>query len=775
MPVPAPLHGIRVVDFGHQIAGPLTAVMLADQGADVIHVDGPGAPAADSPADAFLSRNKRRITLNLKDPADLAVARDLVGRADVLIENFRPGVMDRLGLGYDAVSQVNPGLVYASLPGFAPGDPRAAVPGWEGVIDAATGNCYVRVGEEPDGWDFSRPTYPAVPGASTVAAYLASVAVVSALIERHRSGLGQHIEVPLYDAIFEIIGAAGAYVTDRGVSPQRPLAQHGSGTYKCGDGRYVQFNPIGASTRFVSWFLRAAGKPEWALPTEEGVLHERLTELFATRTAPEWEQLGHEAGVPLAWIRTPAEWLRAPHARAAGEVACLDDPKLGRIWMAGYPVHAGTPDSPDGLDRPVRPRQLPDADRAEILAELRAGAATAVGGARQAAVPARADRSRPMAGLRVVDLTQILAGPSSGRILGEMGAEVVKINAPQRRIAAHGVVNRGKKTILLDVQSPEGQEVFWRLVEDADVVVQNFPPGTAERYGIGYEDVRLRRPGIVYVSVSCYGSIGPWTHGRGYETQGQAVSGVMSIAGGESEGRKPAVLGPYNFLDYGTGVLAAFAAALGIYQRAMTGDGGHLSASLAQTGTYYQASFLLDYEGKEWTGPTGPEALGEGPLQHFYQGSDGWFFLGATQRDLVALSEVTGLDLSAPREDGELVKLLAERFATRPATVWADALRAAGLGAHEVLDLGSLMRDPRARTRELSVTQTSYEVGEVTMPGITIRMSATPPRLGPAVHQPGSDAREVLEMVGLGQDIDRLAEHWAVQTAGLPDGWSAEG
>jgi crotonobetainyl-CoA:carnitine CoA-transferase CaiB-like acyl-CoA transferase len=295
MPVPAPLHGIRVVDFGHQIAGPLTAVMLADQGADVIRVDAPGAAAADSPADAFLSRNKRRITLNLKDPADLAVARDLVSRSDVLIENFRPGVMDRLGLGYEAVSQANPGLVYASLPGFAASDPRAAVPGWEGVIDAATGNCYVRVGEEPAGWDFSRPTYPAVPGASTVAAYLASVAVVSALTERHRSGLGQRLEVPLYDAIFETIGAAGAYVTARGLSPQRPLAQHGSGTYKCSDGRYVQFNPIGATTRFVSWFLRAAGKPEWARPAEDGLLHERLAELFATRTAPEWEQLGHEA------------------------------------------------------------------------------------------------------------------------------------------------------------------------------------------------------------------------------------------------------------------------------------------------------------------------------------------------------------------------------------------------------------------------------------------------------------------------------------------------
>src|ERR1700753_1276949 len=100
IPGPEPLHGIRVVDFGHQVAGPLTALMLADQGADVVRVDAPGAAAADAPADAFFSRGKRRITLDLKQPGDLATARALAARSDVLIENFRPEVMSRLGLGY---------------------------------------------------------------------------------------------------------------------------------------------------------------------------------------------------------------------------------------------------------------------------------------------------------------------------------------------------------------------------------------------------------------------------------------------------------------------------------------------------------------------------------------------------------------------------------------------------------------------------------------------------------------------------------------------------
>lgn len=799
IPEPGPLHGIRVADFGHKIAGPLTAVMLADQGADVVHIDAPGAAAADEPADAFFSRGKRRITLNLKQPGDLATARALIARSDVLIENFRPGVMGRLGLGYADLSAASPRLVYCSLPGFGATDPRAGLPGWEGVIDAATGNCRIRAGEAPERWDASRPTYSSVPGASTAAAFLAAVAVVSALVERHKSGRGQHIEVPLFDAVFEVIGDAGAYVTARGLSPQLPLAKYGSGTYQCRDGRYVQFNPIGATSRFVSWFLRAAGKPEWAhRPDDDAELRGRLTRLFATRDAADWERLGQEAGVPLARIRTAAEWLATPHARTAGEVVWLADPVLGGTWMAGLPVHAAAVQDARGLDRPLSPRRRPDADREQILAELatagdprpaapQAAQAPPAGQPPQAgqAPSAAGARERPMTGLRVLDLTQILAGPSSARMLGELGAEVIKINAPHRKIFAHGVINRGKKSILLDVQNPAGQDVFWRLVADTDVIVQNFPPGTAERYGIGYDDVAIRKPGIVYVSVSCYGSVGPWAPGRGYETQGQAVTGIMARAGGD--GGRPAVLGPYNFLDYGTGVLAAFAAALGVYHRTVTGQGRHLRTSLAQAGTYYQARYLLDYQGKTWTEPAGPGALGEGPLQRFYRASDGWFFLGATEADLIRLSAVPGLEFAVEASTGEagrgaepegrreeLGKLLEERFPDRPAAAWVAALQAAGLGAHEVVSLPELMTDPRVRARQMSVRQLSPEAGDVTMPGLAIKMSATPPRLGAPAHQPGADAREVLELAGLAgppRSLSELERRWAVQATRLPAGW----
>src|SRR5690242_1933742 len=125
------LVGVRVIDFGQYIAGPLAAVMLADQGADVIHVDPPGGPRWRSPAEAFFNRGKRRIVLDLQQADDLSIARRLIGSADIVIENFRPGVMDRLGLGAADLTRADPRLIYCSLPGFAHDDPRAQMAAWE--------------------------------------------------------------------------------------------------------------------------------------------------------------------------------------------------------------------------------------------------------------------------------------------------------------------------------------------------------------------------------------------------------------------------------------------------------------------------------------------------------------------------------------------------------------------------------------------------------------------------------------------------------------------
>ena len=199
------LDGIRVIDFGQYIAGPLVGMLLADQGADVIKVDPPGGPRWKTPANATWNRGKRSIVLDLKQADDLATAKGLVRGADVVVENFRPGVMDRLGLGAAAMTQANPRLVYLSLPGFASDDPRASVPAWEGILGAATATYRPR--PEENGKD--QPVYTAIPISSNYGAFQWVVSIIMALISRERDGAGQRIELALFASHLATIGPAG--------------------------------------------------------------------------------------------------------------------------------------------------------------------------------------------------------------------------------------------------------------------------------------------------------------------------------------------------------------------------------------------------------------------------------------------------------------------------------------------------------------------------------------------------------------------------------------
>jgi crotonobetainyl-CoA:carnitine CoA-transferase CaiB-like acyl-CoA transferase len=758
--MPGPLEGLRAIDFGHYIAGPLAAVMLADQGADVVHVDPPSGPRLEGPADAFLNRNKRRIVLDLKDGAGRAAAWRLAETADVVIENFRPGVMDRLGLGAAEACAANPRLIYCCLPGFPAEDPRAHMRAWEGVLQAATANTTPRNGEEPPGWDWSRPTYSALPLPSSFAGYLGATSIVMALISRARTGRGQIVSVPLYDAMFTLVGHSGAYKSSSGVPRPVPLHGRGAGSFRCGDGRYVQFDTW--SARHLTWFARQAGVTiEWgpeildlqqaAKPDVNERLHARLRELFLTKSAEEWERIGNEAGGAIAFVRTPQEWLRTAQARAIGAAVKLDDPVLGEMWCAGTPVHLS-----DSRPGPPRARHLPGEDTADVLAELEA---------RQVPEPGQGpepDLAHPLSGMRVLDLGVALAGPTCGRLLSEYGAEVVQVSAPDRGV--NGYLNRGKRSLLVDIRRLEGLEVYWRLVDTADVVVVNMPLTTMEHLGVGYDELRARRPDAVFAEINCYGIGGPWSNHRGWERQGQAVSGIMERT------EMPSVLGPYNPVDIGTGVLATFATGLGLYHRLMTGRGQMVGASLCQTGMYHQAIFTFDFPGYKASEPRGYYTLGEGPLDRFYRASDQWFFLAARPGELDALSAVVGRELPPVGGEG-LEQALESRFSERPAVEWVEALVAAGIAAHINVALEEMMLDPVPRSRGLVVEQEVDGAGPCTMPGISVRLSDTPARLGPAPTPPGTDVADLLAELGIAERLEPLERKWVIRAHDLPPAW----
>lgn len=758
--MPGALANIRVIDFGQYVAGPLAAVMLADQGAEVIHVDPPGGPRHDGPADAFLNRNKRRVTLDLKSPADRGAAVRLVGSADVVIENFRPGVMDRLGLGAAEMISANPGLVYCSLPGFGADDPRAGTRAWEGVLHAASANSIPRAGEEPPGWDWSRPTYSALPLPSSFGGYLGATSIVMALIARWRTGRGQRVEVPLFDAMFTLVGHNGAFREADGAHRPAPIHGRGAGCFRCADGRYVQFDT--SSPRHLTWFAREAGVTgEWgpgildlmasrkAEVNEE--LHARLAELFLTRSAEEWETIGNRAGAAIGFVRTPQEWIRTDQARAIGAVTEIADPVIGSMWMAGLPVQLA-----ETKAAPPAPRHLPGEDTEAVISELETRSAPERPAGRES------ELTHPLAGLRVVDLCIALAGPTCGRLLSEFGADVIKINAPGGGVG--GYLNRGKRSLLVDLDSLEGQGVYWRMVEEADVVVENFSPATSDRLGIGYGEVRSRRPDIVYTQMSCYGRGGPWTEHRGWERQGQAVTGIMERTG------LPSVLGPYNMVDIGTGIMGTFATGLALYHRFVTGQGQMVGASLVQTATYHQSLFTFDYPGYVAGEPRGYDALGEGPLDRYYQASDGWFYLAARPEELAQLAEVVGAEPGS-LEGAQLDKELEAAFRTDRAGEWVARLRAAGIAAQEQVAIGELMSDHNARTRGLSITQNVEGVGPCVMPGLSVHLSDTPARIGEISGRPGADAEGILTELGIPDRLGALERSWVVRTTDLPAAW----
>jgi crotonobetainyl-CoA:carnitine CoA-transferase CaiB-like acyl-CoA transferase len=198
--------------------------------------------------------------------------------------------------------------------------------------------------------------------------------------------------------------------------------------------------------------------------------------------------------------------------------------------------------------------------------------------------------------------------------------------------------------------------------------------------------------------------------------------------------------------------------------KARTGHGQHVQTSLCQTATYHQTIYALDYAGAVHDEPRGWEALGSGPRQRFYQANDGWFFLfAARESDSSRLEQLIGTRVG--------VRDLETAFAQRPVAHWVDCLRQAGISAQAVVNLPDLMREPWVREHGLSISQTSDEAGDVTYPGASVNLSATPMRVGPAARRPGADAYDVFSEIGSTDMIPALKRAWALQTADPPPGW----
>ena len=355
-----------------------------------------------------------------------------------------------------------------------------------------------------------------------------------------------------------------------------------------------------------------------------------------------------------------------------------------------------------------------------------------------------------LSGIRVLELARYQAGPRGGMILSDLGAEVIKIerlggeetrqNPPVVRGQSiyFTVYNRGKKSLCLDMRTDEGKAIFSDLVKKSDVVLENFRPGTMAAMGFDYERLREINKGIILVSVSGFGQYGPYTDRPAFDPLGQAMSGLMSLTGkpvGRPLGTASSVVDRYTALHATIGTLAA------LRHRDRTGEGQLVDVCLldsALTMVEIPAAYYLA------TGEEGGEG-GRPP----YKTKDGWVVIAATSRDMAArlMTLVSGSasDVSPITSSvgDDRRRALDAWCATRTMDEICTALLAEGVPAAPVKTIPEVVKDPHMWEREMMVKLDDPVAGEIYAPGVTVKMSATPGRVGP-VPTPGQHTDEIL-------------------------------
>jgi crotonobetainyl-CoA:carnitine CoA-transferase CaiB-like acyl-CoA transferase len=346
--MPGPLDGYRIVDLTSMISGPLATMILADQGADVIKVENPDGGdhtrAANNRRGGFSAsflnnnRNKRSVALDLKQPAALQAMLRLLGTADVFVQNFRPGVAERMGLGDDAVRAVAPEIIYVSISGFGETGPYAQKPVYDPLIQAVSGLASIQAGSDTERPRLVRTIVP-----DKLTAYNAAQAITAALLSRARTGKGQHIRLSMLDAIIAFLWASdmGSQTFVGEDIPQQEAASFIDLIYETATG------PISAAVQTNrEWvaLTRALDKPEWledprfkTPALRQRHIDERLImtqEALRARPAEEWLERLTAEGVPCAPVLTRTQMLSNPQVVANGIVVETDHAGAGRIRQA---------------------------------------------------------------------------------------------------------------------------------------------------------------------------------------------------------------------------------------------------------------------------------------------------------------------------------------------------------------------------------------------------------------------------------------------------------
>ncbi len=363
----------------------------------------------------------------------------------------------------------------------------------------------------------------------------------------------------------------------------------------------------------------------------------------------------------------------------------------------------------------------------------------------------RGDFRGPLVGVRVLDMGTVFAAPFSASLLGDFGADVIKVELPKVGDAVRGispvvkgvpgpwtVLNRNKRCISLDVRKERGKELLKKLVARTDVLVENFRPGTLEKWGLGYDLLKQVNPKLIMVRISGYGQTGPYSDKAGFGTPCTAFGGLTYQTGYPD---RPPVSPPFPMADYVTGVFGAMAAVMALYHLKVNGDseGQQVDIALFETVFRMLETAIVQYDLTGVVRERAGHALQESAPAGAFQCKDGkWVILvTSTERTFARLAEVMGRTdmLKDPRYDTnphrvehreEVLAIVQDWFSTQDYDEAVKLLDANGVPVSPIPSMADIFQDPQYRAREDLVQVEHPVLGRVTMPGIVPKFSATP-------------------------------------------------
>jgi crotonobetainyl-CoA:carnitine CoA-transferase CaiB-like acyl-CoA transferase len=755
------LEGFRVVELTTGIAGPIVGMFLADFGAEVIKVEPPdGDPARSDPGFAVWNRGKKSVVADPADEGRRSWLAGLIAGADVLVVSDE-SLLAAYGLSQPGLLRDCPRLVVTQTPVYPGGAPWFGGRESHGLLSAAVGVAW------------RQSSYDGGP-VESVARFLlqvhgvwATVATVAALLERERSGFGQLVRVTGANAAME--ANVGSYSIDpaRPDPPTNigPGGRHPTYTrFEAGDGKWLASGALGAKFERqllevlgLTWMLdeeRMGGRVEnliqpdnilWAL--------EQTARAFKSKDRDEWLDIMTGLGIPNGPMADRQDWLDHDQVRGIGMRAEVDDPERGPVVMPGVPVNLTG--SPGRVHGPAPALGQHDGSVAE-----RAPAPAPDG-------PAPLSNG-PLTGFRILDMGTFVAGPYAGSLLSELGADVIKVE-PLGGDPFRGpgfVFNRGMRSLAMNLAVPEGVAAFRRLAAASDVVVESMRPGVTAKLGIDYEALTRVHPAAITVSLSAYGEGGPLSGRGGVDMVLQAMSGMMSAQGGDSE----PVANTIAIIDVTTGAMLALSTCLALLYRQRTGQGQRVWCSLAGTATYLQSGEIVRFEGRAPSLTGGRDFLGRDPLDRYYQTSDGWIRVQAAPSSPVSADSLAaaGLDVDPAAFGADPAGALGAALAGLTSDEAAQRLTAARVPAVPARRISSVVRDPQLLMSEFSHIREAADGSTFVTPGRYAAFSRTPRSgvlLSPGV---GEHARQALAGAGLSPaEIEELISSGVVQ-AGEP-------